>query len=352
MTAQQTAYDLGLSRQGFIDRIKNSYIIRHRRTGKNVRFGEAMRERRAQLKMAGQVLDSFNDGGPVGWIMLKPRRCGWSTFFAILGLELASQVGWDVGIMGHEDESTRAIFDIARNAYERLPGATKPELRFSRVNKLVFGVHHRDDRHGDDDPGDMNALTCRSAGGRHPFAGMTLRYAQLDEVAKWPGETKEQWQIINNVLNSMPQDGPTMRIWVSTAYGSVGAFYETFVEAMKYAHRPGHFMYRPHFMAWHEDEGSARIVPDHAIASWDDHPKEDLEREEALVRSHNVTREQLYFRRQKIQELGGRDSFAQEYPSTWQEAFLSSGRTVFAPETIDAQRANIKPPILSGEVRI
>lgn len=352
MARQETAYDLGFSRQGFIDRIKNDYIIRHRRTGKHIKFGEAMRERKAQMKMAAQILDSLNDGGPIGWVMLKPRRCGWSTFFAILGLELAGQVGWDVGIMGHEEESTNTIFDIGRIAYERMRASAKPELRFSRVNKLVFGTHHRDDRSDDDDPGDMNSFSCRTAGGRHPFSGATLRYALLDELAKWPGESGDQWKIVNSVLNSMPQDGPTIRLFVSTAYGSSGAFYETFVEAKKYEHKPGFYMYRPHFMAWFEDEGSRREVPDEILKAWDEHPKDDLEREEQLVKEFSLTKEQLFFRRQKIQELGGVDRFRQEYPGTWQEAFLASGRTVFEAETIEFQRQNLKPPVLSGEVRL
>lgn len=351
MTAQQeTAYDLGFSKEGFVGRIKNEYVIRHRRTGQNVKFGQAMAERVAQVKMAGAVMDSMKEGGPVSWIMLKPRRCGWSTFFAIFGLEMASQLGWDVGIMGHEDESTRTIFDIARIAYERLPGMSKPELRFSRTGKLVFGTHHRDDRDDGSDPGGMNSLSCRPAGGRHPFAGMTLRFALLDEVAKWPGDTKDQWQIINNVLNSMPQDGPTIRILNSTAYGSQGAFYDTYCEAQKYAHRPGFFLYRPHFMAWFEDEGSRRIVPLDIDRAWGDHPKEDLEREEALIKLHGCTKEQLYFRRQKIQELGGVDYFNQDFPDTWQNAFLATGRTVFASETIQMQRTFIKPPLVSGNV--
>ena len=349
MPQQETAYSLGFDRDAFITRLAKEYQIKHRRTGKNISFGAAMAERKAQAEMARDVLDSLRAGGPVGWIMLKPRRCGWSTFFAILGLELASRVGWDVGIMAHEEDSTRAIYDIAKIAYERLP-SPRPELRYSRLNRLVFGTHHRATRNDSDDPGDMNSLACKTAGGHHPFSGQTIRFAHLDEVAKWPGNAKDQWQAINSVANTMPTDGPTLMVWVSTANGSEGAFYETYLEAQKYADRPGYFAYRPHFMPWFADEGSRMVVAPEHLKAWDEWDKEDREREAELVARFNLSKEQLFFRRHKSQKLGGWDFFSQEYPATWQEAFLASGRGVFAMEHIEKQRRNTCKPVFTGEI--
>ena len=81
-------------------------------------------------------------------------------------------------------------------------------------------------------------------------------------------------------------------------------------------------------------------------------PYFELEREEEDIKvMYDLTDEQIMFRRLKIQELGGEDLFRQEYPSTPQEAFLTTGRLFVDPKYIDQAAVECFTPIERFDVR-
>ena len=65
------------------------------------------------------------------------------------------------------------------------------------------------------------------------------------------------------------------------------------------------------------------------------------EEERSLQEAYDLTDEQLMWRRWKIssmsptQDYSREDLFKQEYPMTDNEAFLSTGRPIFDPETLE-----------------
>jgi hypothetical protein len=81
-------------------------------------------------------------------------------------------------------------------------------------------------------------------------------------------------------------------------------------------------------------------------------PYFELEREEEdAKRMYKLDDEQVMFRRLKIQELGGDDLFRQEYPSTPQEAFLTTGRLFVEPKYIDKAAVECYSPVERYDVR-
>jgi len=81
-------------------------------------------------------------------------------------------------------------------------------------------------------------------------------------------------------------------------------------------------------------------------------PYFEIEREEEDIKTmFNLDDEQIMFRRLKIQELGGEDLFRQEYPSTPQEAFLTTGRLFVEPKYIDQAAVECFSPVCRYDVR-
>ena len=146
-------------------------------------------------------------------------------------------------------------------------------------------------------------------GGRH--------FLLADEVAFW----RNPELTLTGVLNMVPKLPGTIVVIQSTANGVGGEFYEICQKAMDPANEDG-FAFL--FFGWLEH-------PPYRMAIDGDKAKfqASLDSEErSLMEMHGATLEQLRWRRATIAgECRGKiDLFHQEYPTTPDEAFLSSGR--------------------------
>jgi hypothetical protein len=71
-----------------------------------------------------------------------------------------------------------------------------------------------------------------------------------------------------------------------------------------------------------------------------------------MVESLGLTNDQLYWRRNKIMELRSDDLFRQEYPISANEAFISSGRSVFVSSWLMAARDECYSPMMRADLQI
>jgi len=150
-------------------------------------------------------------------------------------------------------------------------------------------------------------------GGRH--------WLLADEVAFWRAATVTLTAILNMIPNS-PETGVILQ---STANGVGGEFYNL-VQKARDPNNEGGWDFL--FFGWLEHPPYRReLTNDEKVKL-----QASLDPEERILMSmHGATLEQLAWRRKKIHtELRGDvDLFHQEYPTTPEEAFLSSGRPVF-----------------------
>ena len=138
----------------------------------------------------------------------------------------------------------------------------------------------------------------------------------------------------------VPSKPDTTIILESTANGVGGAFYDMFWQAVeRIKENPGDYSgFIPVFFAWYEFPEYQTALPQGYVLE----PDED---ETDLIRRYNLSDEQLYWRRLKIQELGGDVAlFKQEYPATAREAFQTTGRNVFSQSTLDKIAGRITKP--------
>jgi hypothetical protein len=152
----------------------------------------------------------------------------------------------------------------------------------------------------------------------------------LAEFAFWPGD---KLATLIGLMQAVPDETGTFVVIESTANG-----YEEFKKQWDLAvsnQREGKDGFIPIFFAWFEMKGYRRAVPPGFKRT---------EEEEALSQTFGLDDEQLCWRRWAIDNNCGGDinKFHQEYPSTPDEAFISTGQCVFDKQQIVLRREKVR----------
>jgi hypothetical protein len=191
-----------------------------------------------------------------------------------------------------------------------------------------------------DDPPDQPSLSVYSAE-RGEIRGGGRHWALFDEVAFWRAAV-ETMRAAANMVPDLPETGI---IEQSTANGEGDEWHQRCLRAMDPATAEG---WRFLFFGWLEDQNNRKPFdsPEYAARF-----QRSLDDEEGMLqRMHAATLEQLHWRRWKINTgMNGRvEDFHQEYPTTHQEAFLSTGRPAL---DIRALSRMVASQGLSGEIQ-
>jgi hypothetical protein len=188
--------------------------------------------------------------------------------------------------------------------HQECPEFVKPSTKYASRRELKFDKLD-------------TSLVVATAGGDSIARGETLNNIHLSEVAFWPTATAKD--NFNGLMKCVPNRRGTEVFIESTANGMSGIFYDTWQAAVR-----GENEFIPFFSPWFDTpEYRASVPPNFEMT---------LE-EEDLVEQFGWDDEQVMFRRLQI-GLNGYELFKQEYPSTPDEAFLTTGRPVFNPEAL------------------
>jgi len=163
--------------------------------------------------------------------------------------------------------------------------------------------------------------------------------AVFDEVAFW----RNAEMTLTGAMNMVPKEPGTMVLVLSTANGVGGEFYDLWQQAND---PQSDTLFVPLFFGWLEHEAYRMPVPDPAALQATLDPEE-----RRLMEMHNATLEQLQWRRVTIAtECRGKvELFHQEYPTTAEEAFISSGRPALDLEAL-SRHPIIEP--MNGDLRL
>jgi hypothetical protein len=146
---------------------------------------------------------------------------------------------------------------------------------------------------------------------------------------------------MTGLIQAVPKDG---RISIeSTANGMGDYFYDLWVNSQL-----GRSGFKTHFLPWFE-------LPDYAMETG---PLELTEAEQQLINKYNLSREQIAWRRWKINQMGGDyqdpnswDKFNQEFPENAEMAFIMSGNPVWSPQIIRHYLSTTQKPRMVGNLR-
>ena len=281
-----------------------------------------------QRRLYEVIKAQWNAGKPVRVIVLKARQLGFSTLIEAIIFWMAITAFYvRCMIVAHTEEATNNLFQMSRRYLDNLPEAVKPLQQASNAQELVFD---RPAKYKGKRKGLGSRIRCATAGGKGIGRSYTLKALHLSEFAFWPGD---KLATLIGLLQAVPDEPGTLIVIESTANG-----YDEFKKQWDKAvadQRAGIEGFIPVFFAWHEMPGYRRRVP----PGFQRTPEE-----QELAETFGLDDEQLAWRRWAIvNNCGGSlEQFHQEYPSSPDEAFLSTGRCVFDKEKLVMRRKQVE----------
>jgi hypothetical protein len=229
-------------------------------------------------------------------ILLKARQFGFSTLIeALLFINTVNTPNTNTVVIAMRGDNTDNLFQMVQCFYDNLPEEKKPAKKYANRKEFLW-----------------DAIGSRFYVGTAENAdfgrGSTIHNVHMSEVAFW----RKADLLIAGLLQAVPASG---NIFLETTANGLGNWY---YEEWQAAQR-GASVFTPHFYGWH-------LHPDYRAASV---PADFVRTEEeiALAEAFGLDDAQLLWRRGKMKELRGK--FAQEYPASAEEAFLTSGNPYF-----------------------
>jgi hypothetical protein len=298
---------------------------------------------KSQLIREGLISEMENKGLPVRIWEAKARQLGCST-------HVQGRMFWksitnhdEVSLVAaHTEPSVRAIFTKCKVFYDYLPENLRPMTRYNNVYELDFRAPHGA-------AGLRSRFIVMTAKSVDDARGFTARQVHCSEVAFY----KRPEEFFLATLQAVPDEAGTMIYSESTCNGA-GDFHHTQYLAanvwwdeippwmtLKKKH-PGHpdstwyALFTPWFLM-EEYRRTINVPEDEFRKSLDVDEKELLERFGEWISIEN-----LQWRRETlISKCGGSlDRFHQEYPSTDEEAFSTTGSPVFDQNIVWEQIRN------------
>lgn len=278
-------------------------------------------------------------------IILKSRQLGFTTFIDIFILdEILFNTNKDAIILAHKLEDATEIFDrkidyALRNMAEDVKGA------FFRLNRNSSRKIQVTIDYGPE-AGSTSSITVNTSG-----RSGTYHLVHISEFAKmcvmYP---KRAMEVEMGTFPAVPFDG---FIFIeSTAEGQAGRFYEIFQEnwLMRDTITPtlSRVTFKPHFYNWQYDDMEMKKISETIPATammeceidWVEYQKE-----------HELSDLEITYYYMKWLQFGGKNGvdavkkLKQEYPTTPEEAFLSTGQNYFPTAKIASQMTVCKPGV-------
>jgi hypothetical protein len=273
----------------------------------------------AQRPYVDEVERQYNDGKPVRIIVLKARQLGISTATeAILFLWNFLHPGTSSGVLAHEDTPAQGLFEMMKLYWDTWPHKGLYNLKYGTRRQMQWLETRSNVRVG----------TAKNPEG---FRGSTIHALHASEVAFWP-DAGTLWTGLSQAIPKKPR---TFIVLESTANG-VGNWYHDMWNAAVEGDVDfvpmffpwfGHSEYRAFNSLSHSDLNSdeRQLFLLSTIQTYDS--VRPLSEDEAMAA--------VAWRRWKIRDLNGDvNKFRQEFPSTPEEAFLTTGNPIFPHESI------------------
>ncbi len=247
--------------------------------------------------------------------ILKARKMGFSAGISAIWLHACIfQQNTRAVMVSHEDKATQRLLERVR--YYISTSVIPIRTKKNSEHEISF-------------PDTNSTFWIGTAGQRAFGRGDDITHLHLSEFAFYP-----DFSIITGVKEAMRNNGIVVR--ETTANGAGTPAHKLWLASVR-----GDNNIRRHFMGWFED--SEYCSPDHTPFELSDDEKE-------LKKVLNLSWGQLRWRREKIKDMDDPLLFPQEYPSSWEEAFLTSGQMIFRWPDVKRQEAGVSPLKWRGDI--
>lgn len=286
------------------------------------------------------------------FIVLKARQMGLSTLFeGLIYQDTTTNSFKNSMIIAHEDKATQNLFAMSKLFYDEIPDVLKPMVKYSNEKALVFENPSNDITDKRENPGLRSKITVATAGTTEAGRSATIHNLHASEVAFFP----DARVTMLGLLQSVPDEMNTLVVLESTANGVGDWFHDMWQKAVK-----GENEFIPVFLPWFTDKYYVRpfrseaereqFIDEITITTTNQSGERLNTYEYDLMIRHNLTLEQMNWRKYTVANKcqGSEELFMQEYPSTAEEAFLSTGRPKFSIKSLKKYQTITKPPIKTG----
>lgn len=284
----------------------------------------------AQRKIAAAVAQQEKQGKPVRIVALKARQVHMSVGVAsLIFRRVAFLPGQQAMAFGDLYKSAKNLWSY----YQQFDASYRPYLG---LKKLALKSQQKDRRLEWEQ---ASWIEVQSADSVTTGRSYSLRHLHLSEYAFY----RDAATLMTGLMQTVPDDPDTTIIVESTANGLGDPFHQLWERASDTNSKSGWLAV---FFAWWEHPEYSRPLEE-PLAYFE---RSLTSEEQALRRQFSLTLEQLNWRRWAIANKceGSLDRFHQEYPSTPEEAFLTSGRPRFDLASIARQPRMDSP--LAGEL--
>lgn len=264
---------------------------------------------RAQRYVCERALKQVERTGRVRRLLVKARQQGLSTLSTARSYWRANRYkNYNIFILAHRDDATKNLFNMVKRYHANMPEGAKPATVRENTQALEFDIMG-------------SAYSLGTAGSGEVGRSGTIQFFIGSEAAFWPNSD----DILAGALQAVPDLDGT-EVWIeSTGNGPNGKFFE-----MVMAAAAGKSVFELDFIPWFWEPRYAQPEPPGETSV------ELTDEEVALQNLYALSKQQLYWRRGKIVDLGEL-RFKREFPSYLMEAFLTTGSTLISGE--DIQRA-------------
>lgn len=294
-----------------------------------------------QLHVLSIIEDLVQRKIPIRLIILKCRQTGISTLIeAYLFWRTNLEFNQKALIMGHEKNASINLFDMYQRYYENIPREIQPSIDTNqRERKLTYAVLKNEI---EVQTAGANVDSTKAGTGRSG----TYQYIHATECAFYPDYK-------TTFLGLLQASKKAKMIVLETTANGYNEFRNEWVDAIN-----GITDYIPIFLAWIDfkdySKDLSEVEKERLEADLGANPRYNSYsgEEDNLIKVHGCSLQQLNWRRWAINNLckGEVDSFHQEYPTTWQEAFISSGSPVFNSTICHKNLTNSKKPFKTGDL--
>jgi hypothetical protein len=245
--------------------------------------------------------------GKVRIILLKARQEGASTYIGGRFYHHTTLLpGKATFILSHESSTTDKLFSMVSRMHQNCPDAIKLIPDIANQRRLAFSTG--------------SEYFVGTAGNEDVGRGGTVQYLHASEVAYYQNAIGFK----TGLLQSVPDSPGTEVFLESTANGMDSVLYPMSMDALQ-----GKGDYILIFTPWFWQTEYRRKAPVDFIPT-----PEELE----IQKTYSLDNDQLYWRRIKVIELGNITDFMREYPSSIEEAFITSGDALILPMSVAKAR--------------
>lgn len=271
-------------------------------------------------------------------IILKPRQIGFSTLLLGLILYYCFQFeNYNVLLLAHTEDTTQYLFTRLKLMYESIPD--KYRIGFRKNNEMELFLENNSR---------IAVRTASASKGQGIGRGYSLNLIHLSEFAYY--DEKIQDVILSSIENSLVKN-ENSRIFIESTAKGLNHFYDLFKDSMA-----GNSRYKPFFYNWFCESMKKQYQFEYELAKqWYKkgiikHLTDDeMDETEKKLYALGATKVQLMWRRWKLTNIS-EEKFKEDFPSTWQEAFIATQESVFDQKQINDRLLFIPEPLKAKEI--